>query len=70
MFSITTRTGEQFLAKHNRTGFRLNIAYNKPWNNRTYTIKQVEAYAVFEDSRWLVMTVIVKFFQPLSSESP
>ncbi len=35
----TVRTGEQFPAKHNRTGFRLNFAYNKPWNNRTYAMK-------------------------------
>lgn len=54
--------GERFAAKHGRTGFRCNIPFDGEWNNRRYSTKQVEAYAVEEGDRWLVITVIVKFF--------
>jgi hypothetical protein len=54
--------GERFPAKHGRTGFRRNYAYNGLWRGRPYAVKQVEAYAVEESDGWLVITVIVKFF--------
>ena len=53
--------GEQFPAKHGRTGFRQNFSFDGEWNGRHYATKQIEAYAV-EENGWLVITVIVKFF--------
>jgi len=53
---------ERFGAKHGRTGFRCNFAFHGEWNNRQYSTKQIEAYAVEEKDGWLVITVIVKFF--------
>jgi hypothetical protein len=58
---LTVQTGEQFPAKHGRTGFRRNFVYNGTWRGRQYATKQVEAIAVPEDG-WLVITVLVKFF--------
>lgn len=55
------KDGERFAAKHGRTGFRRNFPYGGMWNDKMYSTKQVEAYAVEEDG-WLVLTVIVKFF--------
>ena len=57
----TIERGERFAAKHGRTGFRCNFPFNNEWNNRQYSTKQVEAYAVEEDG-WLVITAMVKFF--------
>jgi hypothetical protein len=54
--------GEQFPAKHGRTGFRRNFPYGQIWRGRQYETKQVEVYAVTEDNDWLVITVIVRFF--------
>lgn len=53
--------GEQFPAKHGRTGFRRNFSFDEKWNGKHYAVKQIEAYAV-EENGWLVITVIVKFF--------
>jgi hypothetical protein len=58
----TVNAGERFAAKHGRVGFRRNFSYGSVWRGRTYSTKQVEAVAVFEDDRWLVLTVLVKFF--------
>jgi len=58
----TIERGEHFPAKHGRTGFRCNFRFDGYWNNRQYSAKQVEAYAVEEDGAWMVITVIVKFF--------
>lgn len=53
--------GERFPAKHGRIGFRRNFSFDREWNGKRYTVKQIEAYAV-EENGWLVITVIVKFF--------
>jgi len=53
--------GERFAAKHGRTGFRCNFAFDSEWKNKPYSTKQVEAYAVEEDGG-LAITAIVKFF--------
>ncbi len=58
---LTLEEGERFSAKHGRTGFRRNFPFNKEWNSKHYSVKQIEAYAVDENG-WLVITVIVKFF--------
>jgi len=57
----TLEGGEQFPAKHRRTGFRRNFPFDGEWNGKHYAVKQIEAYAV-EENGWLVITVIVKFF--------
>lgn len=59
---MTVRTGEHFIAKHGRSGFRLNFIFNGQRNNKYFTTKQIEAYAVLENETWIVITVIVKFF--------
>lgn len=57
----TVSNGERFAAKYGRTGFRRNFSYGTTWNNKLYSTKQVEVYAMEEDG-WLVVTVVVKFF--------
>jgi len=58
----TVEGGERFPAKLDRFGFRRNFAYEGDWRGKTYATKQIEAYAVWEDDAWLVITVLVKFF--------
>ncbi len=58
----TVTRGERFPAKFGRTGFRFNFNYNGTWRGKKYSVKQIEAYAVKEDDRWLVITVMSKFF--------
>ncbi len=58
----TVESGERFPAKFGRTGFRRNFACSGEWLGRRYSAKQVEAYAVEEEGRWLVIAVLVKFF--------
>lgn len=58
----TVNAGEQFPAKFDRTGFRKNFDFNSIWNNKHYSTKQIEAYCVEQDTGWLVITVIVKYF--------
>ena len=54
--------GEQFPAKFGRTGFRRNFPASSLWRGKRYETKQVEAYAVQEESAWLVITVVARFF--------
>jgi hypothetical protein len=54
----TVGDGEQFPAKYGRTGFRRNFSFDGLWHGRPYATKQVEAYAVFEDDAWLVLTIV------------
>jgi hypothetical protein len=58
----TVAKGETFPAKFGRTGFRLNLQFDGSWRGKDYSTKQIEAYAVEEQDRWLVITVIVKYF--------
>ena len=58
----TIERGERFAAKHGRTGFRCNFSFDGEWNNRRYSAKQVEAYAIEEEGSWLVITIIVRFY--------
>ncbi len=57
----TIQQGERFPAKLGRVGFRLNFAFNAERLGHMYGTKQLEVYAV-EESGWLVITVITKFF--------
>lgn len=60
--STTVTDGEQFPAQFGRQGFRRNFPNPGRWRGKSYAIKQIEAYGVFEDGDWLVITVIVKYF--------
>ena len=59
---LTVEGGERFPAKLGRTGFRRNFPFAGTWRGKAYRTKQIEAYAVWEDDGWLVITVLVKFF--------
>ncbi len=59
---ITVTQGEQFPAKFDRTGFRRNFPFGSEWRGKYYRTKQVEVYAVREDTEWLVITVITRYF--------
>ncbi len=58
----TIEHGEKFPVKYGRTGFRRNFLYNKMWREKSYTTKQIEAYAVLENTNWIVITFLTKFF--------
>jgi hypothetical protein len=54
--------GEPSPAKFGRTCFRRDFAGGHLWRGKRFDTKRIEAYAVHENGRWLVITVIVKFF--------
>jgi hypothetical protein len=58
----TIESGERFPARFGRTGFRRNFTFEGTWRAKAYATKQLEVYAVEENERWLVITLIVKFF--------
>jgi hypothetical protein len=58
----TVAAGERFPARFGRTGFRRNFAFGGDWRGKRYRTKQIEAFAVEEESVWLVITVLVKYF--------
>ncbi|MBS9475629.1 hypothetical protein [Ancylobacter radicis] len=58
----TVVSGESFPAKFGRVGFRRNHPFNSHWRGQFYTTKQIEVFAVEEHGRWIVVTVLVKFF--------
>jgi hypothetical protein len=60
--AATVLYGEQFSAKFGRTGFRRNFPFTTEWRGRRFGNKQVEVYAVQENSDWLVITAIVRYF--------
>lgn len=55
-------TGEKFMAKFERTGYRKNFVINGIWKDKRYNIKQVEVYTVLEDKNLIVITVMAKYF--------
>jgi hypothetical protein len=58
----TVQVGEQFPARFGRVGFRRNFSFNGLRRGRHYATKQVEAYAVQEEKRCVMITVIVRYF--------
>ena len=58
----TVQGGERFPAKYGRTGFRRNFPFRGLWRGRRYATKQVEAFALEERGRWLVITLITRYF--------
>ena len=55
-------TGEVFPAKYGRFGFRKTIIYNNLWHGVHYYAKQIECYAVQEHEKWVVISLLVKYF--------
>ena len=67
--TATIREGERFVAKFGREGLRRNFMFEALCRGRRYHIKQVEAFikqveafAIWEDGDWLVISVIVRYF--------
>lgn len=58
----TVENGETFPAKFGRTGFRRNFFFDGIWRGKQYATKQIEAIAVKENSDWMVITVITRYF--------
>lgn len=58
----TVEQGEEFPAKYGRTGFRRNFVFDSEWRGKYYANKQIEAYAVYEDGDWIVITIITRFY--------
>jgi len=58
----TVEFGEQFSAQYGRIGFRRNFSFEGVWRGKYYRTKQVEAFAIHEESDWLVITVITRYF--------
>jgi hypothetical protein len=54
--------GDRFPAKFGRVGFRRNFQFNGIWRGKRYVTKQIEAYAIEEDGRWIVITIVTKYF--------
>ena len=54
--------GEEIPAKHGRTGFRRNFAFDGSFRGKRYSTKQVEVIAVSEGDDWLVITAIARYF--------
>jgi Domain of unknown function (DUF4258) len=60
--TATIEKGERYPAKFGRIGFRRNFPFNKERRGKFYSTKQIELYAVREQDRWLVITVLTRFF--------
>jgi hypothetical protein len=54
--------GEQFPAKFGRTGFRRNFLFDGEWRGKYYQTKQVEVYAVKENTDYVVISVVTRYF--------
>lgn len=61
--NLTVKSGETFPAKHGRVAFRRNFNFDGEWNGKFYQFKQIEAFAEKENNNWIVITVIVKYFE-------
>ena len=58
----TIKSGESFIAKFGRVGFRRNWPVNSLWRGKIYSVKQVEALAIEENNSWVIITIIAKYF--------
>ncbi len=58
----TIEEGERFPVKYNRTGFRRNFPFDSNWHRKYYKNKQVEVYAIEENTTWVVITIITRYF--------
>jgi hypothetical protein len=44
---MTVQEGERFAAKFDRAGFRRNFRFDGLWRGRSYSMKQIEAFAIW-----------------------
>ena len=54
--------GQPEPARNNRVMYRLNIAYNARWGEKTYAVKQVAPVVAEEPDRLIVVTVYAFYF--------
>jgi hypothetical protein len=59
---ITIKSGERFIAKHRRIGFRRVFPFHGIWRGKRYTTKQIEVISAQEGENLIVITVLVKYF--------
>jgi len=59
---LTVETGEKFMARFGRYGFRRNVPFGDFWRGRRYRMKQIEAYAIRRYDGWLVISVVTRYF--------
>ncbi|MBM4121913.1 MAG: DUF4258 domain-containing protein [Nitrospira sp.] len=59
---VTIQSGEQFSAKFGRIGFRKSFPFGATWRGRSYSTKEVAAFAVRENGDWLVITVMTRYY--------
>jgi hypothetical protein len=57
----TVLAGQRSPARLGRSAFRRNFPFGGMWRGKQYATKQIDAIAVEEDLRWLVITVLVKY---------
>jgi hypothetical protein len=57
------RIGERFEAKYGRTGFRAVFVRPFVRRGKSYPAKEVQAFAVWEDESWLVISIKTRFFR-------
>ncbi|MFM8409238.1 MAG: DUF4258 domain-containing protein, partial [Alphaproteobacteria bacterium] len=60
--ALTVQVGEAVPAKSGRTRFKCSFSVQGIWRGRPFQGKQLEAVAVLEEDRWVVITVLVKYF--------
>jgi len=59
----TVESGKSSPADYGRIRFRQRFPFNAEWIGKVYATKQIDAIAVpTNETDWLVITVIVKFF--------
>ncbi len=58
----TIRTSEWSPAELNRLECRKDFTFNKPWNNKSYKVKQVRPIFAEELNEIVVITVYVYYF--------
>ena len=60
--SVIIEQGEQFPAKFSRTEFRRNFNFDSEWHGKYYKNKQIEVFAVRENTDWVVINVVTRCF--------
>ena len=59
---LTVQTGERFIARFGRVGFRRNVPFGQLWRGKCYRMKQIEAYAIRRYDGWMVISVVTRYF--------
>jgi len=59
----TVESGKSSSTDYGRIRFRQRFPFNAEWIGKVYAMKQIDAIAApINETDWLVITVIVKFF--------